>query len=58
MEECILLSHGGGGDETQALMSDVELHLQRDPLRIYRSSCEVESANYEAKACLSPLQEL
>jgi hydrogenase nickel incorporation protein HypA/HybF len=34
-----------------SVLEDAEVHLQRDPLRIYCPSCGIETTNYEAKAC-------
>jgi hydrogenase nickel incorporation protein HypA/HybF len=34
-----------------SILEDAEVHLQRDPLRIYCPSCGIETTNYEAKAC-------
>jgi len=34
-----------------SILEDAEVHLQRDPLRIYCPSCGIETPNYEAKAC-------
>jgi Zn finger protein HypA/HybF (possibly regulating hydrogenase expression) len=34
-----------------SILEDAEVHLKRDPLRIYCTSCGIETTNYEAKAC-------
>lgn len=34
-----------------SILEDAEVHLKRDPLRIYCPSCGIETTNYEAKAC-------